>query len=270
VSDAIETTVAGATRVLFGTIAFICLSVGIEGVTGAEKISVGLSVFLIAAGAICAYAAIFWGTAKKVLSQEAQDAIANFARSATTKAALLCAVLISIILSPFVEQRRWPFSYPADPQVEADNKALHEQIRQDASKLDQTIASKNTELSVLTDAANRWNVAKRLRSAREPKPPCTYQMLYTQKSGGAAQFFQELLLTGGWVESSNNAVSQDLVPKGITLRTGDETTVGYLCAQSFQRAVSDIYTNPPSKIIAEQQNDFLRGCGPQCLQFEIT
>jgi hypothetical protein len=36
VSDAIETTVAGATRVLFGTIAFICLSVGIEGVTGAD------------------------------------------------------------------------------------------------------------------------------------------------------------------------------------------------------------------------------------------
>ena len=76
-SDAIETTVAGATRVLFGTIAFICLMVGIEGVTGAEKISVGLSVLLIAAGAICAYAAIFWEKAKKVLSPEAQDAITN-------------------------------------------------------------------------------------------------------------------------------------------------------------------------------------------------
>jgi hypothetical protein len=128
VSDAIETTVAGATRVLFGTIAFICLMVGIEGVTGAEKISVGLSVLLIAAGAICAYAAIFWEKAKKVLSPEAQDAITNFARSAPTKAALLSAVLISIILSPFVEQQRWRFSYPADPQVEADNKVLRSKL----------------------------------------------------------------------------------------------------------------------------------------------
>jgi hypothetical protein len=77
-SDAIESTGAGATRVLFGTIAFICLMVGIEGVTGAEKISVGASALLIALGAICAYAAFFWGTAKKILSKEAQDGIAHF------------------------------------------------------------------------------------------------------------------------------------------------------------------------------------------------
>jgi hypothetical protein len=130
--------------------------------------------------------------------------------------------------------------------------------------------SKNSEIGVLKQAADKWNVAKRLRSTREPKPPCTYQMLYTQKSGSAVQFWQELLLAGGWVQSSDNAVSPDVIPPGITLRTGDETTVGYLCAQSFQRAVSDVYTNPPSKIIAQQQSDFLRECGPQCLQFEIN
>jgi hypothetical protein len=116
-SDKIEKTAAGATRVLFGTVAFICLMVGIEGMTGAEKISVGLSTLLIVAGAICAYAAFFWEKAKKILSDDAQDAIAKFSRSGATKAALLFAILLSIILSPFIEQHHWPFSYPVDPSV---------------------------------------------------------------------------------------------------------------------------------------------------------
>ncbi len=68
-SDAIETTAAGATRVLFGTVAFICLMVGIEGMTGVEKISVGLSALLIGAGAICAYAAFFLGKSKEGVEQ---------------------------------------------------------------------------------------------------------------------------------------------------------------------------------------------------------
>ena len=77
----------------------------------------------------------FGERAKKVLSKDAQDAIANLAGSATTKAALLCAGLVAVILSPFVEQQRWPFSYPSDPKVYVDNDALRNKINQQSGEI---------------------------------------------------------------------------------------------------------------------------------------
>jgi hypothetical protein len=46
-SDAIEKTAAGATRGLFGILAFILLMVGIEGMTGAVQLPPGLGFWLI-------------------------------------------------------------------------------------------------------------------------------------------------------------------------------------------------------------------------------
>ncbi len=176
-SDAIETTAAGATRVLFGTVAFICLMVGIEGMTGVEKISVGLSALLIGAGAICAYAAFFWEKAKKVLSNDAQDAIAKFSQSGATKATLLLVVLISIFFSPFIEQHRWPSSYPTDASIIKE--------RDDAISERTELANKLAEANPL---ASNWRFVSTLwlgsRTNAGP-PECKFQIIYSSRSANA-------------------------------------------------------------------------------------
>jgi hypothetical protein len=255
-SDPVETTAAGATRVLFGTIAFICLMVGIEGVTGIEKISVGLSALLIAAGAICAYAAFFWETAKKVLSQDAQNAIGQFSRHRATKAALLFAILLSIILSPYIEQRRWPFSYPNDPSIIADNESLKN-----------TLSMRNSEIGQERELANKWRFASALRQGRA----CSYQIQITSKASLTLGFWKELLQYGGWNENAS-AVALASAPggksTGITLRINGDTGPSAQCAGTLQRALTDIYPNPTSRIAARQRTDFLISC-PDCVQIEI-
>lgn len=119
-SDAIDKTAAGATRGFFGSLAFILLMVGVEGMTGAAELPPGLGPVLIVVGGACAYAAFFWESAKKVLSAAAQAAIGSFAQSRITWFGMLFLVLSAIILSPFIEKHRWPFSYPADPAVIAE------------------------------------------------------------------------------------------------------------------------------------------------------
>jgi hypothetical protein len=67
-SEAIEKTAAGATRSFFGTLGFILLMVGVEGMTGVAGIPVGAGLFLALLGALCVYAAFFWETAKSIIS----------------------------------------------------------------------------------------------------------------------------------------------------------------------------------------------------------
>jgi hypothetical protein len=255
-SDAIDTTVAGATRVLFGTIAFICLMVGIEGMTGADKISVGLSAVLIIAGAFCAYAAIFWGTAKKVLSQDAQDSIANFSKHRATKAALLFSFLLSIILSPFIEKQRWPFSYPVDPSVIAENNNLRTAVQ-----------NTNAALSIEKELADKWRFATILRGGGV----CGYQIRMTAKASLASGFWRETLQQGGWYEKSVAvalAPAPGRLPSGITLRIAEGNGISARCASALQQALTDIYPNPSSKIADNQQSDFLSTC-QDCVQIEI-
>ncbi len=273
-SDAAEKTVGGATRVLFGTIAFICLMVGIEGMTGMEKLSVGLSALLIAVGAICAYAAFFWETAKKVLSKEAQDAIGQFSRHNATKASLLFAILISIILSPYVEQHRWPFSYPADPAIEAENTTLKEQARRDAVMAAATINQKNNEIAIANEAANKWKFSSRLRavSIEGNNSRCTYQFVPDTKTRRMFVFWEELFRAGDWKGNvSNNDALDGTIQYGITIRAGAISTIGFRCGSELQKALTDIYPNPPARFVADQTTEFLKTCGPQnCVQIEVS
>ena len=210
-SDAIETTAAGATRVLFGTIAFICLMVGIEGMTGAEKISLGLSGLLIGAGAICAYAAFFWETAKKVLSNDAQDAVTKFSRSNLTKASLLLAILISIISSPFIEQHRWPFSYPVDPSIISDN-----------SRLKVDINNTKESLGREKELADKWRFAQELWSdsqiGDDPRGGCRYMVRASSDKNFIDVWYPTLHASG--FHMINHEAANVPIPPGITIRHG--------------------------------------------------
>jgi hypothetical protein len=129
-SDPIEATAAGATRAFFGALAFIFLMLGLEGMTGIAGIPFGLGLFLALLGAFCFYAFVFWENAKRVLSTEAQAAIGRFAQSQVTWFGMLFLVFQTLILAPFIEQHRWPFSYPADAAVYAEKSKLQSDLDQ--------------------------------------------------------------------------------------------------------------------------------------------
>ena len=63
----------------------------------------------------------------------------------------------------------------------------------------QKISDLQTKFATGKVSADKWEFSKRLRSFREPKPPCTYQLRYTQHSGNSVQFWNELLTTGSWI-----------------------------------------------------------------------
>jgi hypothetical protein len=78
--DAVEKTAGGATRSLFGSLGFILLTVGVEGMTTQTSLQVGVWAVLIIAGAGCVDAAFFWESAKNILSDSAQKALGSFAQ----------------------------------------------------------------------------------------------------------------------------------------------------------------------------------------------
>lgn len=98
-SEAIEKTAAGATRGFFAALGFILLMLGLEGMTGAAGIQFGVGLFLTLLGALCFYAAFFWETAKKILSEPAQQALGRFAQSRVTWFGMIFLVLETLILS---------------------------------------------------------------------------------------------------------------------------------------------------------------------------
>ena len=245
--------------------------VGIEGVTGAQQIAFGMSALLIVAGAVCAYAAVFWQKAKSILSDQAQNAVGNFARSAATKAVLLFALLISIILSPFVEQLRWPFSYPIDPKIINENSSLKNQLE----KL-------RTEFNTEKQDAEKWRFVHELwvNSQTTAGPPeCRFQIQYSARAQYTVfSFWRGLLQNAGWAVTSMVEVDDALQP-GITIRSSSDAQTldrgrntplpSFQCASALQKSLSDYYPNPLSKIMTNQATPFLSSCARECVQVDI-
>jgi len=185
-SDAIEKTAAGATRGFFGSLGFILLMLGLEGMTGAAGIQFGVGLFLALIGGLCFYAAFFWETAKKVLSAEAQQAVGHLAQSRVTWFGMIFLGLETLILSRFIEERHWPFSYPADPQVGVENVVLHTQLQQ-----------KDADFLAEKAVADMWKFSARLRSIapENSTSTCLYQIIHDQKTSGIIPVWMEL---PGW------------------------------------------------------------------------
>ena len=99
-SEAVDKTAAGATRGLLGSYSFILTMLGLEMWTGQHGIQLGLGLFLLILGALSAYAAFFWETAKKVLSTQAQIAIGNRAFEPREKMSNFSVSLLIVIVMP--------------------------------------------------------------------------------------------------------------------------------------------------------------------------
>jgi len=252
-SDAIEKTAAGATRTFFGALGFILLMVGVEGMTGQAPLTLFSAAVCMALGALCFYLAFFWERAKKHLSTETQEMIGRFAQSRVTKFGMLFLVLETLILSPFFEQHRWPFSYPADP-------AVYTQI----DSLKNELARRNSAFGPEKESADKWRFSSVLRQSGLN---CQYKLEWSPRANSVAAFWRELFVATGWPGSSEPTTSP--TQYGITIRAKDDPA-STQCAEVIQRELSDFYPNPAAKIILHQQTEFLNSCGRNnCVQIEV-
>lgn len=255
-AETTEKTAGGATRTLFGSLGLIFITASVEGMTGQSPLQIGTSLLLFVAGVFCGYAAFFWESAKNVLSTDAQKAIGNFAQHKVVRFGMLALVLEMLVLSPFIEQRRWPFSYPADPKVIQQNNDLTNEL----NRMKGTLGAEK-------ELADKWRVTHALRS----QPACNYELHIGSKAVSVVYFWNELFRSGGWTrEHPYQFSTDDLMPTGIFMRVGNENGAGAKCAAFAQSLFSEYYPNPPTKVIANQQSPYLSTCGDRCVQIEIN
>jgi hypothetical protein len=263
-SDAIEKTAAGATRTFFGALGFILIMVGVEGMTGQAPLtlfSAGISVLL---GALCFYLAFFWERAKKHLSTETQQSIANFAQSRIVKFGMLFLVLATLVLSPFIEQRRWPFSYPADPSVIQQNNTL----QSENSRL-------GSELSSARIDALKWRFSHNLRYGAKAQNGALLDCKFSLELSDGRDamnlwvLVQPMLELAHWLNLGGDQAREVQLPKGFTILVGADSGDSFSCATVFARELGAIVQSQPINLRTNQVTPALLACKNECVELQI-
>jgi hypothetical protein len=216
-------------------------------------IQLGLGLFLALLGSLCFYASFLWDSAQRALSTEAQLAIGSFAQNRNTWLSVMILVFQVIIFSRFIEERRWPFSYPADPAFFAEK-----------AQLQKALNESNQALAHDRVSADKWRFTTILRQLGRS---CKYRIEVKANAPGMANYWMDLFQVVGWTGDAKEQ-SGPMQP-GITIRAREEY-VSSQCAGTLQKALTDVYPYPPSKIAANQQTEFLSSCGSDCVQIEMN
>ena len=240
-SDVLERTFGGATRALVCALGFILLMVGVEMMTDKTGAQFQFGIFLCILGILCFFLWYIWDSAKTILTQDAQKSIDDFARNSNTWRAMFFLIISTIVLSPFIEQHRWPFLYRAD-------QAVYDALGREK------------------ELADKWRFSSELRQS---ELGCQYQLEWSPRANTVAAFWRELFVATGWPASSKPATSP--LQYGITIRAKDDQANGSnQCAEAIQPALSEFYPNPTAKIVRQQQTEFLNSCtGNNCVQIEL-
>jgi hypothetical protein len=110
-SDEIQDTPAGATKGLFGALAFILLLLGAEMMLEKDGARFWIGLALGGCGFVCTYAAVFWNFVRQRLPGGTTAEINAIATSPRWWLGVMLLGSAAFIFSPFVEQQRWPFTY---------------------------------------------------------------------------------------------------------------------------------------------------------------
>jgi hypothetical protein len=200
--DAGEKT-ATPTRSLFFAFGSILLASGLGMMTEKAGIQLGLGLFLSLLGALCFYASLLWDSAKRALSAEAQLAIGRFAQSRSTWLVMIFLIMQVIIFFRFIEEHRWPFSYPADPAVFAER-----------DKLQKALSESNGALNREKELADKWRFTTILR---QPGRSCRYRIeIKDYAAGSMANYWEGLFQVAGWTGDARE--QPGLMQLGITIR----------------------------------------------------
>jgi hypothetical protein len=116
--------------------------------------------------------------------------------------------------------------------------------------------------------ADKWRFVSIMRKSLQRE--CRFHADLSRKAAGTAPFWEELFHTAGLIGVAGGARDGLQLPPGITIRIPGEDSS---CAGALQRALGDVYPNPPSRIAINQQTPTLSLCaaerGHDCLQIEI-
>jgi hypothetical protein len=147
-------------------------------------------------------------------------------------------VLATIVMSPFIEQHRWPFSYPIKPEILEENNNLKNQT-----------GRMNSTISIEKELADRWRFSNALRQSQLN---CQYELEWSPRANTTATFWRELFIATGWTGSSKQMPVPTVAGKdGITIRSKDNPA-SVQCAEIIQRELTEFYPNPPAKIASHQ------------------
>ncbi|MGA8170285.1 MAG: hypothetical protein WB816_05570, partial [Methylocystis sp.] len=176
--ESIHDTAPKATKALLGTIAFILIMVGIEALVERDGPRYGVGGSLIVAGIICSYAAVAWTAVRARLSDSVKMKIAEIALSPRWWLAVVLVGLMAVSLSPFIEQKRWPFSAwfapsnaPSTDGCVRESKQIQERLgvkTQENQDLSQQLSSAN---NALASAQQQLATLRSQRSAPIINPP---------------------------------------------------------------------------------------------------
>jgi hypothetical protein len=266
-SDVAAKTAVRAVRVLFVALGFIfiVLGLGLEATTDRPdgQFTLGLILFLL--GALCFCAVVFWDRVAKNLDVKAQLAIADFARSRNTWLGLCLTILLALIFSPFIEQHRWPFSFPTDP-------AVYEQ-------LGQTINAMNAledKATIATQDAEKWRFSFNLRNETKDQDgrllECPFSAVIAggDMASGLWDDLEPMLDLAHWHFLGSSVVQADIkLNAGFTILIGANSGNSLTCATALTRQLATIFSSQAIRMQANRVTPALANCKNECVEIDI-
>jgi hypothetical protein len=265
--DVAEKTAARAIRGLFGSLGFIfiVLGLGLEATTDQPggQFTLGLILFVI--GVLCFCAVVFWDSAASNLNAKARLAIGGFARSRNTWLGLGLVILLALIFSPFVEQHRWPFSFPSDP-------AVYEQLNQALNEKNE-LANKAT---IASQDATKWRFSFNLRNETKNQNGGQLECPFSAVIAGgdvASELWGDLgpmLDLAHWQSLGSSVAPTDTkLNSGFTILIGADSGNPLTCATALTRQLATIYSSQAIRMQANRVTPALANCKNECVEIDI-
>jgi hypothetical protein len=266
-SDVAGKTAARAIRVLFAALGFIfiVLGLGLEATTDRPdgQFTLGLILFLL--GALCFCAVVFWDRVAKNLNVKAQLAIADFARSRNTWLGLCLTTLLALIFSPFIEQHRWPFSFPTDP-------AIYEQLSQTINEVN----ALEDKAAIATHDAEKWRFSFNLRNDTKNQDgrllECPFSAVIAggDVASGLWDDLEPMLDLAHWHFLGRSVAQADIkLNAGFTILIGADSGNPLTCATALTRELATVFSSQATRMQASRVTPALANCKNECVEIDI-
>ncbi len=162
---------------------------------------------------------------------------------------------VALILSPFIEQQRWPFSFP-DPQLAAENQRLVGEL-----------ASARIDAQYFHFAYNLRNGA---RASNGERLSCSFTLGVAQDSASQHLWgrVQPLLDFAHWNQNSTPIDPSQVTGSGVSILVGSAKSDAFVCGTSLARELRNTFGVNP-QVLTDQTTPALVACEFKCLELGI-
>jgi hypothetical protein len=201
-------------------------------------------------GVLFAFAAAAWNGLRKYLSPEGDQIINDFAKRGPVWAFVIFIAAEAILLSRFVEERRWPFSYRADP-------AIYETAQ----------ANQN-------DAA-KWRFSYNLRyaprAANNSLLTCKFTLVLSpgQNALNLWSTLQPMLELAHWESTPQSGQGKSETPfQGISILSGDNKDATS-CGTELGKEIGSAFPQAKISLRTYQVSPALVTCKNECVELDL-